>query len=100
MSIESALQSLRAERSRLEEELARVDEAIGALEALGPTSGDGAAKAPKKSDGRSAPKPPVVCPFCGETALGMAGLAAHVRPSHPDRYPDAYNEWKARRAAS
>jgi hypothetical protein len=100
MSIESALVSLRSERRRLEDELARVDEAIAALEALGPTAGTKAPKRPKKVDGRSAPKPPVVCPFCGETAKGMAGLAAHVRGSHPDRYPDAYNEWKRQRAAS
>ena len=100
MSIESALESLRVERTRLEEELARVDEAIGALEALDTPTTKSTSSKPKKVDGRSAPKPPVVCPFCGETAMGMAGLAAHVRPAHPDRYPDAYNEWKQGRIAS
>jgi hypothetical protein len=97
MSIATALQELYRERDRLDAERARLDDAIAALEGLGglpPTA------SPKRSkpDGRSAPKPPVVCPFCGETAKGMAGLAAHVRGSHPDRYPDQYNEWKASRA--
>ena len=95
MSIASALESLYAERDRLDAERAKVDEAIVALEALGASSQP---KAKKKQDGRSAPKPPVVCPFCGETAKGMAGLAAHVRGSHPDRYPEAYEEWKSQRA--
>ena len=93
MSISAALTELYKERDRLDAERARVEDAITALEGLSP-----GAKAPaKKQDGRSAPKPPVVCPFCGETAKGMAGLAAHVRGSHPDRYPDAYEEWKRSR---
>jgi hypothetical protein len=94
MSITSALASLYEERSRLSGELARVDEAISALEKL--ELPDAPAKAPKR-DGRSAPKPPIDCPFCGSPAKGMAGLAAHVRGSHPDRYPDDYNAWKQQR---
>lgn len=95
MSIASALESLYEERDRLDAERAKVEEAIAALEALGD---EPAPKPRKKQDGRSAPKPPVVCPFCGETVKGMAGLAAHVRGSHPDRYPEAYEEWKASRS--
>ena len=93
MSISAALSELYKERDRLDAERARVEEAIVALEGLKPGMGSPA----KKKDGRSAPKPPVVCPFCGDTAKGMAGLAAHARGSHPDRYPDAYNEWKQSR---
>ena len=99
MSIANALESLYDERDRLRKELAQVEEAITALEGLDPAPAPAKAKV-KKQDGRSAPKPPVVCPFCGETAKGNAGLAAHVRGSHPDRYPDAYNEWKQRRSSS
>lgn len=96
MSIATALQELYRERDRLDAERKRLDEAIAALEGL---NGLPSTAAPKRSkpDGRSAPKPPVVCPFCGETAKGMAGVAAHVRGSHGDKYPDAYNEWKASR---
>lgn len=94
MSVTRALEALYEERDRLDVERARVEEAIAALEGLAePTT-----KAPRKTDGRSAPKPPVDCPFCGETAKGMAGLAAHVRGSHPDRYPDAYEDWKRHRS--
>ena len=93
MSISSALRSLYEERDRLDAERARIDLAIAALE------GDPKpAATARPRDGRSAPKPPVVCPFCGETAKGMAGLAAHVRGSHPDRYPDDYEAWKRDRA--
>lgn len=95
MSISAALKALYEERDRLESERARIDQAIAALEGI-----DGPApesKVPRKKDGRSAPKPPVVCPFCGETSKGMAGLAAHVRGSHADMYPDAYEEWKRER---
>ena len=96
MSIAKALDELYAERERLDAERARIDEAIAALEGLGdaPKTTKTAAKKP---DGRSAPKPPVVCPFCGEIAKGMAGTAAHVRGSHPDKYPAAYEEWKLSR---
>ena len=94
MSITSALASLYEERSRLAGELARVDEAITALEKLERPST--APRAPKR-DGRSAPKPPIDCPFCGSPAKGMAGLAAHVRGTHPDRYPEAYHAWKQER---
>ena len=97
MSIATALESLYEERDRLRRDLAQVDEAIAALEGLTAPS---APPKQKKLDGRSAPKPPVVCPFCGETSRGNAGLAAHVRGTHSDRYPDAYNEWKQRRTAS
>lgn len=94
MSITSALGSLYEERARLAAELAQVEEAIGALEKL--ESPAKPAKAAKR-DGRSAPKPQINCPFCGAPAKGMAGLAAHVRGTHPDMYPDAYNEWKQQR---
>ena len=99
MSIASALEELYRERRRLEEERSRVDDAIAALESLDGTA-PRATRAPttSKVDGRSAPKPPVDCPFSDETAKGMAGLAAHVRGSHPDRYPDEYAEWKASRS--
>ena len=94
MSISSALESLYRERDRLDAERARIDLAIAALE------GDAKPAAPARArDGRSAPKPPVTCPFCGETAKGMAGLAAHVRGSHPDHYPDDYEAWKRDRVA-
>ena len=96
MSISAALKALYDERDRLEAERARVDQAIAALEGIDAPA-DPAPKPPRKKDGRSAPKPPVVCPFCGETTKGMAGLAAHVRGSHPDRYPEAYEEWKRER---
>ena len=96
MSIAKALDELYRERDRLDAERTRLDEAIAALEGLD-SAPSKAKTTPKKKDGRSAPKPPVVCPFCGEIAKGMAGLAAHVRGSHPDRYPDAYEEWKASR---
>lgn len=92
MSISSALQELYRERDRLEAERARLDDAIAALEGI-----DGPPRS-SKPDGRSAPKPPVDCPFCTETAKGMAGLAAHVRGSHRDKYPDAYEDWKQSRA--
>lgn len=97
MSIASALQELYRERDRLDAERSRLDDAIAALESL---NGRPPTPTPKRArpDGRSAPKPPIVCPFCGETAKGMAGVAAHVRGSHGDKYPDAYNEWKASRA--
>ncbi len=96
MSIAKALDELYRERDRLDAERARLDEAIGALEGLGDAPSK-AKSTPKKQDGRSAPKPPVVCPFCGEIAKGMAGTAAHVRGSHPDKYPAAYEEWKLSR---
>jgi hypothetical protein len=97
MSINAALEALYRERDRLDTERAKLDEAIAALEGIAfvPTR---SAAATRKPDGRSAPKPPVDCPFCDETAKGMAGLAAHVRGSHPDRYPDSYEEWKRGRA--
>lgn len=95
MSISVALKALYEERDRLEQERERIDQAIAALEGIDAPAP--APKAPRKRDGRSAPKPPVVCPFCGETAKGMAGLAAHVRGSHADMYPDAYEEWKRER---
>jgi hypothetical protein len=94
MSVTRALEALYEERDRLDVERARVEEAIAALEGLAPLP---TTRAQRKVDGRSAPKPPVECPFCGESAKGMAGLAAHVRGSHPDRYPDAYEDWKAQR---
>ena len=94
MTIAAALASLYEERSRLTADLARVNEAIDALESLDRPSPP--KRAPKK-DGRSAPKPPIDCPFCGEPAKGLAGLAAHARGTHPDKYPDAYNEWKRQR---
>jgi hypothetical protein len=94
MSISAALTALYRERDRLDEERSRIDEAIAALEGIATSSGDRAGTSTKKQDGRSAPKPPVDCPFCSETAKGMAGLAAHVRGSHPDRYPEAYEAWK------
>lgn len=97
MSIAAALEELYQERSRLEAERTRLDDAIAALEALN-GSAPKPRRSPAKKDGRSAPKPPVDCPFCDDMAKGMAGLAAHVRGSHPDRYPDAYAEWKASRA--
>ncbi|MGI9667302.1 MAG: hypothetical protein ACR2N2_09395 [Acidimicrobiia bacterium] len=95
MSISKALQELYAERDRLDAERAQLDEAIVALEGIAAPSAANAK--PKKKDGRSAPKPPVNCPFCGDTQKGMAGLAAHVRANHPDRYPESYEEWKASR---
>lgn len=97
MSISAALTALYSERDRLDEERSRIDEAIAALEGIATSSGDRPRDSSKKPDGRSAPKPPVDCPFCGETAKGMAGLAAHVRGSHPERYPDAYEDWKRSR---
>lgn len=97
MSIASALADLYEERDRLNAERGRLDQAIAALEGL--TDGPKTPSKPrsKKLDGRSAPKPTVICPFCGIEAKGMAGLAAHVRGSHPDRYPDQYDEWKRSR---
>lgn len=96
MSITAALEELYRERDRLDAERRRVDDAITALEGL-----NGTAPTPKranaKKDGRSAPKPPVGCPFCAESAKGMAGLAAHVRGSHADKYPGDYEAWKASR---
>jgi hypothetical protein len=97
MSVIRALEALYEERDRLDVERARVQEAIAALEGLAPLP---TTKVQRKVDGRSAPKPPVECPFCGESAKGMAGLAAHVRGSHPDRYPDAYEDWKAQRGSA
>ena len=97
MSISAALQALYEERDRLDVERSRVEEAIAALEGIVGPAPATSTKLPKKKDGRSAPKPPVVCPFCGETAKGMAGLAAHVRGSHGDMYPEAYEEWKRSR---
>ncbi len=94
MSITRALEALYEERDRLDLERARIVEAIAALEGVAVPS---ATRPARKVDGRSAPKPPVICPFCGESAKGMAGLAAHVRGSHPDQYPDAYEEWKVHR---
>jgi hypothetical protein len=94
MSISAALTALYRERDRLDEERGRIDEAIVALEGISTSPQQAASRSPKKADGRSAPKPPVDCPFCGATAKGMAGLAAHVRGSHPDQYPDAYEDWK------
>ena len=99
MSISAALKALYEERERLDSERARVDQAIAALEGIEAHVPEAQA-VPKKKDGRSAPKPPVVCPFCGESSKGMAGLAAHVRGGHPDRYPDAYQEWKRERVVS
>lgn len=98
MSIASALEELYRERRRLDDERARLDDAIAALENLNGKAPATVAKQRAKVDGRSAPKPPVDCPFCDETAKGMAGLAAHVRGSHPDRYPGAYEEWKSSRS--
>ena len=98
MSISAALTALYHERDRLDAERARVDEAIVALEGISTSSPQAPSPLPKKPDGRSAPKPPIECPFCGETAKGMAGLAAHVRGSHPDQYPDAYENWKRQRS--
>ena len=96
MSITAALEELYRERDRLEAERARLDDAIAALEGLnGATSTP--KRAPSKKDGRSAPKPAVDCPFCRESAKGMAGLAAHVRGSHSDKYPGDYEAWKASR---
>lgn len=97
MSISKALQELYRERDRLDAERTRLNEAISALEGIKSGTHAAAASKPKKKDGRSAPKPPVDCPFCGESQKGMAGLAAHVRGSHPDKYPAAYEDWKAGR---
>lgn len=99
MSIDKALQELYRERDRLQSERERLDAAISALEGLGHRAAPNTAagKPSGRIDGRSAPKPPVDCPFCGSSAKGMAGLAAHVRGTHPDQYPDAYEAWKAAR---
>jgi len=99
MSIDKALQELYRERDRIDAERARIDEAIDALEGLDPPEARGASgrKPTRKPDGRSAPKPPIECPFCASSAKGMAGLAAHVRGTHPDQYPGAYEAWKAGR---
>ncbi|MEZ5175178.1 MAG: hypothetical protein R2823_03125 [Acidimicrobiia bacterium] len=98
MSIEKALTELYGERNRLGEECARIDEAIAALESVSstpPTRSKTRSKTGStKRDGRSAPKPPVACPFCGGVTKGMVGLSAHVRGSHPDKYPKAYEAWK------
>jgi hypothetical protein len=97
MSIPAALEALYRERDRLDDERERIDDAIAALEGI--TSGSRTAPTTAgRRDGRSAPKPPIECPFCDRTAKGMAGLAAHVRGSHPDDYPDAYEDWKRRSA--
>jgi len=97
MSITAALDALYRERDRLDAERAKLDEAIVALEGIASVPAPSAA-ATKRVDGRSTPKPPIACPFCEESAKGMAGLAAHVRGSHADRYPDAYEEWKRQRS--
>ncbi len=96
MSIDKALKELYAERARLTAEQERLKDAIEALEALDGSS-RATARPPKKMDGRSAPKPPITCPFCGTTSKGMAGVAAHVRSGHPEKYPAAYEAWKATR---
>jgi hypothetical protein len=94
MSISAALEALYEERDRLAEERSRLDQAIAALEGIEtPTKTRTAAK-PKKRDGRSAPKPTISCPYCSESPRGWAGMAAHVRGSHPEHYPEAYQQWK------
>ena len=99
MAIHKALSELYKERDRLDKERERLTTAIKALEGLGDAPKTKVKAAPKKKDGRSAPKPPVDCPFCGDTQKGMAGLAAHVRGSHDDKYPDDYEAWKLTRAS-
>lgn len=98
MSIHKALTELYQERDRLEAERDRLNAAISALEGLDGASPKPKKAAPKKKDGRSAPKPPVDCPFCGATQKGMAGMAAHVRGSHRERYPAEYEAWKLTRS--
>ncbi len=99
MSINKALSELYKERDRLDKERDRLTSAIEALEGLNGPAPAKVKAAPKKKDGRSAPKPPVDCPFCGNEQKGMAGLAAHVRGSHDDKYPDDYESWKLTRAS-